>query len=96
MYMPSDHRRIRAAFDGTMPAPYEADVIMGEGRKSIRVCVLDPDDETKTVAQAMWEFEESKLRNGKQPSDAELAEIVKAFVDICNAHAAAKAAPVEA
>lgn len=96
MFMPSDQRRVRAAFDGALPQPYEADITMGEGRKSIRVSVLDPDDETLFVAQATWLFEEPRPANRKQPSDEELAEIVKAFITICNDHAAAKAAPVGA
>lgn len=96
MYLPSEQRRVQAAFDKALPPPYEAEITMEELRKSMRVAVADPDDATKTVVQAVWWYEERWPRGTPQPAQEELNQIVAAFVKVCNDHLAEQTAgPVE-
>lgn len=92
MYLPSEQRRVKAAFDAALPRPYEAEIAMEDFRKTMRVTVADPNDETKTVVQAIWWYEEGKPRGTAQPSNEELASIVAAFVKVCTDHLAEQVA----
>lgn len=92
MYLPSEQRRVKAAFDAALPRPYEAEIAMEDFRKTMRVTVADPNDVTKTVVQAIWEYDERWAKGSPQPSNDELAAVVGAFVKICTDHLAEQVA----
>lgn len=92
MFLPSDVRRVQAAFDAGLDAPYEAQVQLENMRKTLRVVIMDPDDETLPVAQAYWWFDENALKGTKQPRDDELFAIIAAHRQICADYPARKAA----
>lgn len=82
MFRPSDQRRVQAAFDAALPAPYEAFVKLEADRTVMRVSVPDPDNELLPVAQAVWTYDAS-VKDRKQPTDEELAQIGARFAVIC-------------
>lgn len=84
MFLPSDKRRVQAAFDAKMPEPFEATVTLEEERAAMRVVVLDPDNDQLVVAQAMWWYEEPRTPGKVQPANAEVDSIAAAFVQICS------------
>lgn len=83
MFRPSDVRRVQAAFDAGLPAPYEATVTVEDSRITMRVSIMDPDDDTLPVAQAVWTYD-AAFKYRKQPTDAELADIVTSMTQACN------------
>lgn len=91
MFRPSDVRRVQAAFDAAIPAPYEAEVTLADGRMTMNAIVMDPDDPALPVVRTSWPYEAGK-RLVKQPSDAELAVISTEFIAACTAYPEAKAA----
>lgn len=92
MFRPSDQRRVQAHFDGVLPAPYEAEILLEDERLTLRARVMDPDDQSMPVVQAIWSYDTLPTRrNQKQPLDEELAVIGTEFIAACNAYTAAKA-----
>lgn len=92
MFRPSDERRVQAHFDSILPAPYEAEISMSADRTQMTVRVMDPDDATLPVVQAIWAYETlPSMRGQKQPLDAELDTVGEGFIAACNAYTAAKA-----
>lgn len=83
MFRPSDERRVQAAFDRLLPAPFEADIYVEEQRTVLRVEVLDPDDPSLPVASARWTYD-AQITYRKQPSDDEIEEIAASIVEACN------------
>jgi hypothetical protein len=91
MFRPSDERRVQAMFERLLPAPYEADTYLEEGRTVLRVEVLDPDDQTLTVASGLWTYDPD-IKHKKQPTDEELEDIALRVTAICLRYPARKAA----
>lgn len=91
-FRPSDVRRVQAAFDAGLDAPYEAQIQLENMRKTMRVVIMDPDDEQLPVAQAVWWFDPDALKGVKQPRDEEIAGIVASHKRICEDYPARKAA----
>lgn len=83
MFRPSDERRVQAALDRLLPAPYEADIYVEEQRTVLRVEVLDPDDPSLPVANARWTYD-PQITYRKQPDDAEIVEIAASIVEVCH------------
>lgn len=92
MFRPSDVRRVQAAFDQALEAPYEAQVQLTGDRKSMRVVIMDPDDETLPVGQAIWTFDDTAPKTMGQPSAAEVSSIVTSLKVVCDEYPARKAA----
>lgn len=92
MFMPSDKRRVQAAFDTDLIPPYEAQVFLEDDRKTMRVVIADPDDAQLTVAEAIWWFDDSRTREFKQPADGEIGSIVQAMMVACSEYPDKKAA----
>lgn len=92
MFRPSDVRRVQAAFDAGLDAPYEAEVQLENMRKTLRVVIMDPDEPALPVAQTVWWFDDGADKSVKQPSDAELGAIVGQHIRICTDYPARKAA----
>jgi hypothetical protein len=92
MFRPSDVRRVQAAFDAALDPPYEAEIQLNEARTAMRAIVMDPDDPALAVVQVVWEFDDDKRRDVKQPSDTELAYHIEAHRQICTEYPARKAA----
>lgn len=94
MFRPSDVRRVQAAFDEGLEAPYEAQVQLENMRKTLRVEIMDPDDETLPVAQSVWWFNDLAPKTAKQPAEAELGAIVASMRQVCTEYPAAKLASI--
>lgn len=91
MFRPSDERRVQAAFDAGLDAPYEAELLLEDGRRTMRVRVMDPDNQEIPVAQAIWWHDPAAPKTRRQPDDGEVARLVTEFNGICAAYTAAKA-----
>lgn len=92
MFRPSDVRRVQAEFDDTLEAPFEAQVQLENKRMTMRVVIMDPDDESLPVGQAVWWFDENIPRNVKQPSLEEVKLIRAQLNRVCIDYPARKAA----
>lgn len=91
MFRPSDQRRVQASFDAALPAPYEAQVTLLDERRSLAVTIMDPDEPSLPVANAVWWYDPA-LKNAKQPADAEIAAISAQMQRDCEEYPARKAA----
>jgi hypothetical protein len=89
MFRSSDQRRVQSALDDALPAPYEAQVTIENGRLMLKACVMDPDNAAMPVVQAFWTYSPG-YRTKKQPEDAEILEIAAGFVTACDAYTAAQ------
>lgn len=92
MFRPSDTRRVQAACDLEIQPPYEAQIQLENMRKTMRVVIMDPDDASLPVAQAVWWYDDKAPKDAKQPSAAELATIVASMQRACDDYPAFKAA----
>lgn len=92
MFRPSDVRRVQAAYDAALDPPYEAQVQLENMRKTMRVIIMDPDDQQLPVAQAVWWFDTDAPRTVKQPADAEVAATAASHKRVCTDYPAFKAA----
>lgn len=92
MFRPSDVRRVQAAFDNALPAPYEAEIELADQRTTLMVRIADPDNNALTVGSVTWTFDAVRPKE-RQPSASELAQIVAAQVTVCNEHAEAEPEP---
>lgn len=90
MFRPSDVRRVQKVLDDTIEAPYEAEIQLEDGRKTMRLVIMDPDDETLPVAQAVWWFDPDALKGRKQPEDAEILVIARQMNGVCADYPARK------
>lgn len=90
MFRPSDERRVQKAFDETLTPPYEAEIQLEDGRKTMRVVIMDPDDPSLPVAQAVWWFDDSALKGRKQPADEEISLIAGQMNGVCADYPARK------
>lgn len=90
MFRPSDVRRVQAAFDAALPAPYEATITVSPDRLELIVTVNDPDEPHLTVSSAVWTFDPRALKNSLQPDDAEIVAIATAHTQICADYPARK------
>lgn len=91
MFRPSDVRRVQAAFDDALPAPYEAELELLDYRRTLKVRIADPDDASRTVGMVMWWYDPTRPKS-LQPSKEELAQIVAAKAKVCEDYPAWKAA----
>lgn len=91
MFRPSDQRRVQAAFDAGLPAPYEAEITLAQGRKVMRCEVRDPENDQLVVVQAEWWYDERAPRTVQQPAKDEIAAVTYAFIQLCEQYPARKA-----
>ena len=92
MFRPSDVRRVQAAFQAALPAPYEATITLSPDRLELIVTVADPDEPQLVVSSGIWTHDPRALKGSKQPDDAEIAEIAAMNIAICTEYPAKKAA----
>lgn len=92
MFRPADQRRVQAAFDEGLDPPYDAQIQLENMRRTMRVVIMDPDDASLPVAQAVWWFDDMALKGVKQPSDTEIAAIIDRMKRICSDYPAFKLA----
>lgn len=76
----TDRRRVMAAFEEAIPAPYDPVVSLTGDKLTVRIA--DPEREELTVVQCEWVFDPNRPTQ-PQPSTGEVAQIVNAFVSIC-------------
>lgn len=95
MFRPADGKRVQKAFDDLLEPPYEAQVQLENMRKTMRVVIMDPDDESLPVGQAVWWFDEKQPKSVKQPADDEIATIVESLRKVCEDYPAHKAASAQ-
>lgn len=85
MFRSSDVRRVKAAMDAAIPAPYEADVVMERGGLDITATLTDHAT-GKMIASCLWTFQPlkkgSKLKI-EQPSKDEIKHIANRFAALC-------------
>lgn len=84
MFRPSDVRRVQAACDAGLPAPFEAAVTLSSDRLALSIAITDPDDASLPVAQASWAYDPMLKYRDKQPSDAEVSDIVASLAQACS------------
>jgi uncharacterized protein YcfL len=90
MFRPSDQRRVQAAFDAAIEAPYEVTITLEDNRMTMRAQVMDPDNAAIPVVQAIWWYDPAGLKNRPQPSNDEVARIAAEFNTACQAYTAAQ------
>jgi hypothetical protein len=91
MFRPSDERRVQTVFDSFLLVPYEANIYLEQGCTVLRVEVLDPDDQTLTVASGSWTYDPD-IKHKKQPTDDEVSAIAMSVAVACLRYPARKAA----
>lgn len=92
MFRPADVRRVQKAFDLALDPPYDAEVRLENERRTMRVVIMDPDDSSLPVAQAVWWFNPDAMKGSKQPLDNEVAAIADEMNRVCTDYPARKAA----
>jgi len=83
----NDLRRVQAAFDAAVPAPYQASALLISDASAISVWVPDPDNPALTVVQVRFDWNNGRVaRRSRQPKESELDRITGEFVTICEAY----------
>lgn len=87
MFRASDVRRVQMALDTALPPPYEGTITLDDTRRTLKIVILDPDNEALTVAQTAFAFQDGKFWKGKlQPPQDELDSMATRLAQICAAY----------